>query len=83
MKPEYVIYLSDKYDLDDHFNNYGYWTGKDYVFNYELFPVTDYSITGRTKRYSSKKRADNALKAALNRPYAYVCNGKVVEVKNE
>lgn len=73
----FVIYLdsSNKYTCET--NIYGYWTGKNYTVCDELIPITDREITYRTKRYSSRKRAENALKACLNKGYAYVFTGKV------
>lgn len=79
---KYVIWLADIPDYEeDYINAYGYYAGKDYQFNYELFPVTDSIITKRTKVYSSLKRAENALKSALSRNYAYVIRGRVEPYK--
>lgn len=77
---KYVIFLSSTPNIDDWGNVYGYWAGKDYRCEGELFPVTDKSKGTRTKIYSSRKRAENALKAALSRGYAYVLNGRIERI---
>lgn len=76
----YVIWLTSS-NMFDAINSYGYWSGKDYVVNAELFPVTDYKITDRTKIYTSKGRAERGLKACLDKGYAYVAGGEVREFK--
>lgn len=43
-------------------NDYGYWTGKTYTLNGEVFPVCDKQISVNTKRYTSRKRAENMAK---------------------
>lgn len=79
---KYVIWLSDVPEYEeDYTSSYGYWEGKDYHFDYERFPITDRDITNRTKVYSSYKRAENALKSALSRNYAYVIRGRVEPYK--
>lgn len=75
MNKEYVIYLSS--GMQDIVNAYGYWSGKSYTAQGELIPITDSKVTKNTKRYSSRKRADNALNACLDRGYAYVVDGRV------
>ena len=77
---KYVIFLSSTSDLNSWENAYGYWSGKNYICEGELFPVADKFIGKRTKIYSSRKRAENALKSALNRGYAYVVSGRIEEV---
>lgn len=78
---KYVIVLSDrrKYEIGN--NSYGYYSGKNYTFEGELFPVTDRTITERTKVYSGRKRAENALKSILERNYAHVAHGWVEPYK--
>lgn len=73
----FVIYLDSTNKYSWATNAYGYWTGKNYTVCGELFPVTDREITRRTKRYSNRKRAENALEACLNKGYAYVNTGKI------
>lgn len=79
----YVIYLSsniiDKPNQFDSDNVYGYWTGKDYIRQRCLIPYSVHKITDDVKVYSSKKRAENALKSCLNRNYAYVIDGEIRE----
>lgn len=77
---KYVIYLSSELNPDSFENDYGYWSGKNYIHEGELFPITDRFIGKRTKIYSSRKRAENALESALNRGYAYVASGRIEEV---
>ena len=74
---KYVIYLSSELDTDSFENAYGYWSGKNYIYEGELFPITDRFIGKRTKIYSSRKRAENALESALNKGYAYVASGRI------
>jgi len=74
---EYVIYLSSLGLGSRHSEDYGYWTGRDYVHDGELFPCTESKITQNTKIYHSKKTADRGLKCALERPYEYVTCGEV------
>lgn len=83
MSEKYVLWLSDKQEHDVRLNAYGYWAGKDYTCVGELFPITDSRITKRTKVYSSRKRAENALNAALNRNYAYVIYGRIEPLESE
>jgi len=78
LKKEYVIYLSS--GRNDIVNAYGYWSGKNYVAQGDLIPITDSTVTINTKRYSSKARADNALNACFDRGYSYVINGRVEEL---
>jgi len=78
LKKEYVIYLSS--GRNDIINAYGYWSGKNYVAQGELIPITDSVVTENTKIYSSKARADNALNTCLDRGYSYVIDGRVEEI---
>lgn len=52
---KYVIYLSSELNPDSFENDYGYWSGKNYIHEGELFPITDRFIGKRTKIYSSRK----------------------------
>ena len=68
----YVIYLNSNNEWDGKSGNaYGYWTGKSYKSQGEVFPVTENYITSNTKIYQSKVRA---LKAGDNcyMNYGYV-----------
>ena len=77
MKLRYTIYLENSvYNT----NSYGYWVGKNYTVQGELYPITDDRVTERTKVYISRKRAENALESCLNRGYAYVVGGEVREL---
>ena len=73
----FVIYLDSRTKYTWEPNAYGYWRGKNYTVCGELFPVTDGEISNKTKRYSTKKRAENALESCLSRGYAYVTGGSV------
>lgn len=74
----YVIYLSSQTFQDSH-EAYGYWTGKNYSAQGELFPVCERKISGDTKRYKSKKQAERGLECCMNRGYAYVAKGWIEE----
>ena len=70
----YVIYLfNSRWER----NSYGYWSGKNYTLQGQLFPITDVEVTERTKVYKSKNRANRALEACLERGYDYVTHGEV------
>lgn len=71
---KYVIYLSTS---KRERNDYGYWSGKNYIVQGELFPITDSDVVERTKVYTSKKRAYKALESCLDRGYVYVVDGEV------
>lgn len=73
----FVIYLDSTNKHSWETNDYGYWTGENYTVSGELFPVTEDKITSRTKRYSSRKRAESALEACLSKGYTYVTTGKI------
>mgnify|MGYP003297116834 CR=1 FL=1 len=79
-KPKkYVVWLSSEPVDSKHFNSYGYYSGKMYR-KYDLFfPCCSFSINEKTKLYSSEKRAENALKAAIEK-FEYVVYGKVETV---
>lgn len=77
----HVIFLSS-ISRSDSFEHYGYWTGKNYKVQGELYPVTDSQITERTKIYSTEARAKRALESCLDRPYVYVTNGRIEPVVN-
>jgi hypothetical protein len=73
----YTVYLmTSTYNT----NSYGYWTGKNYTVQGELYPIIDDRVTERTKVYTSKKRAKNALESCLSRGYAYVLGGEIREL---
>lgn len=76
MKQKYVIWLTSEQEWSTSTNAYGYWSGKSYTKYGEIFPITDNDIIDRTKIYTSHKRAENALDAALNK-FTYVLDGRV------
>ena len=76
----YVIYLSSSLRHGQP-NAYGYWTGKNCTVLGELCPITESKITESTKRYSSRRRAEDGLEACLHRPYAYVVGGYIEETQ--
>lgn len=79
---EHVIFLSS-ISMIDSIEHYGYWTGKNYKVQGELYPVTDSRITERTKIYSTEARAKGALEACLDKPYVYVTGGHVEPLINQ
>lgn len=80
MKEKYVVWLTSEPEYNRSGNAYGYWSGKSYRFQGELYPIADNYPTERTKIYTSRKRAENALETAINN-YAYVLDGKIEELK--
>ena len=59
--------------------DYGYWTGKEYTYEGERYPICDIHINKISpKIFTSKKRAFNSAKSAI-RNYGYV---KSVWIKN-
>ena len=51
MAKKYVIYLDSRYPGTVGHNSYGYWSGKTYTVNGEIFPVhSRNSITCDTKK---------------------------------
>lgn len=77
----FVIYLSSVRDVSLLGNAYGYYSGKCYTKDGEYFPITDNSVTDKTKHYSSEKRALNAAEAVL-RKCGYVRSYKVENLFN-
>jgi hypothetical protein len=63
----HVIYLSSEPEYSLSSNSYGYWQGKTYSFHGEVIPCTDSEITGDTKVYKSKKRAESMAEKLLYR----------------
>lgn len=79
MNREYVIWLES--DPQKVRVTQGYWRGDYYSVNKALIPAIDINITNKTKKYSSKARAEIGLKACLNKGCAYVIGGEVREVE--
>ena len=65
----YVIYLSEL----------GYYTGKTYIHQGEVFPITDNKVEDRTKKYTSKIRAEKAAER-ISTKCDYVCSYEVKEI---
>lgn len=76
----YVIYLSSKSDVNDYGNCYGYFTGKCYTKDGEVFPVTDRGITERTKKYKSNGMATKGAEAVINK-CGYVLSYEIEEAQ--
>lgn len=74
----FVINLIHK-NYNTGINDYGYWTGKQYMVNGEYYPVCVNCIGVETKIYKSKKVAERSANACLER-YAYVSEAEVEEV---
>lgn len=55
----FVIYLIDD-SPSSYESDLGYWTGKTYIFEGATYAICETEITDNTKKYSSKKRAENA-----------------------
>lgn len=73
----FVINLSTA-GFRDPMNYYGYWSGITYKHDGEVFPVCDSRVEDRTKRYTSRKRAENAAEKIAYR-CEYVLSYKVVD----
>lgn len=79
---EHVVFLSNK-SRSTGIESYGYWTGRNYTIQGELYPITDSQVIERTKVYSTEARAKRALEACMDRPYAYVTGGHIEPVVNQ
>jgi hypothetical protein len=75
----YVIYLSsvNKYERG---NCYGYYCGKTYTVQGEIYPYTDSVITEKTKRYKSMNTAENSAILIYNK-CGFVMNYEIKEVE--
>lgn len=73
---KYVIYLISKNLFG--YNDYGYYAG-DFTVNHEKYPVFDKTICNRTKRYTSRKRAENAVEKCFDK-FLFVDDVKIEEV---
>ena len=83
MAKKYVIYLDSRYPGTVGHNSYGYWSGKTYTVNGEIFPVHSRdSITCDTKKYTSYKRALQGAEALLEK-CAYVWKCQIEEIGDE
>ncbi len=75
----FVVYLyayqENKIIPTENGNDYGYYASE-YKFSEEPFPVCDYEVTKRTKRYKSRKRAETAAEKYLHR-YNYAVKTEV------
>lgn len=73
---KYAIYLISSGGT----NAYGYWSGKSYTHQGEMFPTHTYgAINSNTRIYTSKKLAENAAAKCADR-YSYVVEAKVIKV---
>lgn len=80
-KTEYVIWFSSSHELNSKENMYGYWDGRNYTHHGELIPSTNKVITEETKRYKSRKKAEQGLVDCLERNYTHVANWEIREIK--
>ncbi|WP_336761404.1 hypothetical protein [Paenibacillus sp. USHLN196] len=78
---EYVIHLSSSAYVD-YSNEYGYWSGKCYVVQFNYYPLCDRDISENTKRYKSKIRAEKMADKLLVK-CATVRSWTVVEIDVE
>lgn len=74
----YVIKLISR-NLGTHTNYYGYWTGKQYTVQGELYPVCEECISTKTKVFKSKKVAEKSASACIDR-YLYIGDAEVEEL---
>ena len=74
----FVIKLISKNSNTNH-NDYGYWTGKQYMVNGEYYPVCKEYIGMETKIYKSEKIAKRSAAACIER-YGYVSRAEVEEI---
>lgn len=82
MAKKYVIYLDSRWPGETNNNSYGYWGGKTYTVNGEIFPVhTMDFITCKTKKYTSYKRAYQGAEALLEK-CAYVWKYRIEEIED-
>lgn len=64
-------------------NSYGYWTGKEYTYQSEKFPIhTGNRITNETRIFKSKVRAETSAQKCYLK-YAYVDKAIVEEYRIE
>jgi hypothetical protein len=75
----YVVYFVSLLQTNG-INLYGYWSGKGYIVNGEHFPVTDVSITEKTKIYTSHNRARRSADIACSK-FEYVGSYEIREIK--
>lgn len=75
----FVVYLSSEKDVHMLGNAYGYYTGKCYAREGGCYPITDSGITERTKRYTSRARAEKGAEAVFIK-CGYVSSYEVQEV---
>lgn len=75
----YVIYLSSANE-HEYGNCYGYYNGKTYTVQGEIYPYTDTKITEKTKRYKGRKSAENAAISVYSK-CAYVRSYEIKEAK--
>ena len=77
--PEYVIYLSSEIIPKEATNSYGYWKGKIYTLQGDIFPATWDVVDSDVKRYKSKKRAENTVEKLADR-CTYVLSWIIEEI---
>lgn len=76
----YVINLISKSNLNDK-NDYGYWTGEQYIVQGEPYPICDSTVSEKTKIYKIYKRAEQSAKLAIDK-YGYVDDYEIVDLNN-
>lgn len=79
----YCLYLKSGQDWEKCKDEYGYYSGEMYTYQYTPYPICDKKITLRTKGYSTKKRAENALEAIINKCLYVSSNSKIIEIPDK
>jgi hypothetical protein len=75
----FVLLLSDQINIEYSPNYYGYYTGKCFKKDECVYPATDRRVEERTKKYTSKVRAESAGIKLLDK-CTYVLSYKVEEI---
>ncbi len=74
-----MLLLSDHSNIEESPNHYGYYTGKYFKKDDCVYPATDGRVEERTKKYTSKGRAELAGSKLLNK-CTYVLLYKAEEI---
>ncbi|MFI8677535.1 hypothetical protein [Bacillus thuringiensis] len=78
---KYVIYLSSEAKPKDSGNSYGYWKGKTHIYGGILIPLTRDVVDEYTRKYKSRKRAENMAEKLADR-CGYVMSWVVEEIES-
>lgn len=78
----FVIYLSSEINTNDSSNAYGYWEGKNYIVQGEMFPIAlSHKDKSRAKVYKRRKMVEN-MADKLGNICPYIITWKVEEVNS-